>query len=84
MPVRLLESDERLSAPPCSAAYPCSSRKRCCGSITVASADETVNARLSNRSAPVTKPPYRRRIMTASAAAGRAPKSHRVTGTDKT
>jgi hypothetical protein len=44
---------------PCSAAYPSSSSRRCCGSIAPASANERLNAAASKRCAPPTKPPWR-------------------------
>ena len=68
----------------CSDSYPSSASSRCCGSIAPASAGEMPNARLSKRSAELTKPPCRthsscvavsKPVSTASASV------HRVVGT---
>ena len=56
-PLLLPISRLRRRADACRAAYPSSSKSRCCGSIAPTSATETPNSRLSKRSAPLTKPP---------------------------
>ena len=62
---------------------PRSSSSRCCGSIAAASAGDTPNAALSNRSAPHRKPPCRTRRATVLGAAER-PSAQRDAGTSPT
>eukprot|EP00964_Phaeocystis_antarctica_P078707 scaffold48964_cov65-Phaeocystis_antarctica.AAC.1 len=83
-PVALPSNAVRSKCAACSAAYPCSSTSRCCGSIVTASAIETPNRRWSKRSAPRTKPPCRTRSTTALGASGSGSSSHRSGGTSLT
>eukprot|EP00964_Phaeocystis_antarctica_P053041 scaffold31081_cov64-Phaeocystis_antarctica.AAC.4 len=84
IPVALPSNAVRLKCAACSAAYPCSSTSRCCGSIATASATETPKQRWSKRSAPCTKPPCRTRSATALGASGNGSSSHRSGGTSLT
>eukprot|EP00966_Prymnesium_polylepis_P054704 1264442-Prymnesium_polylepis.3 len=70
---RLLSERSCLRDPAaCSASYPSSSSRRCCGSIVLASGTETLNAVLSNSSRSSKNAPYMGEALASA--------SHRVAG----
>eukprot|EP00966_Prymnesium_polylepis_P337287 7391976-Prymnesium_polylepis.7 len=81
-PVKLPLMAGRSNPVSCSASYPRSSNRRCCGSIAAASAGGTPKSLLSNKSAPCTNAPCRSALQAPLASPTAT--LHRESGTSDT